>query len=93
MMRQARGVLLALLVLWVTAGCETMVGDYAAGACDPDPPAACADLGDSDAQHIGCCDEKAVTVWFCADGGLYHLDCGDLTCDYNPDVEAMACVE
>ena len=75
------------------SACEAVVGDFEARSCDPDPPASCADLGDADGQRLGCCDGPAETVWYCVDGGLRELPCGDLTCDYDPDREIMACVE
>ncbi len=81
----------AISVLFLS--CEAVVGDFEARPCDPDPPASCADLGDAEAQEVGCCDGDAATVWFCQGGVLASVPCGERTCDYDPDQGLMACVE
>jgi hypothetical protein len=73
--------------------CEAVVGDFEARPCDPDPPASCADLGDAEAQAVGCCDGAAAHVWFCEGGQLASVPCGTGTCDYDPARGLMACVE
>ena len=78
----------------VLAGCEAVVGDFEVRSCEPDPPTSCADLGDADEQLVGCCNGDATVVYFCESGPLESRTCsGDLTCDYNPDIDAMGCVE
>lgn len=84
------GLVFALVAL---AGCEAIVGDYEVRSCEPDVPQSCADLGDADAQFVGCCDANAETVYFCEGGQLESRACGELTCDFNPDIDAMGCVE
>jgi hypothetical protein len=89
-----RYVALLLALAAISCGCELATGEFDAKGCEPDPPAACADIGDSKgAQRQGCCASKTDTLYFCGDGGLVAQACGDLSCDYDPAQDAMACVK
>ena len=90
-MRAITSILMAMAL--PALSCEAVVGDFEARPCDPDPPASCADLGDAEAQAVGCCDGDAATVWFCEGGQLASVPCGESICDWDPDRGLMACVE
>ncbi|MDD5306211.1 MAG: hypothetical protein PHU25_02710 [Deltaproteobacteria bacterium] len=83
----------AALLAGPVAACEAVIEDYEVKTCDPDPPASCADLGDTDAERVGCCTDGAKAVWWCEGGALKSLDCGELTCDYDTKLKTMACVD
>jgi hypothetical protein len=81
-----------LLLMLFLAGCEMIVEDFETRSCNPDPPTSCEDLGDENQQKTGCCTPDADAVWYCEDGVLETTACGELDCDFDPNLEAMACV-
>ena len=81
------------IIAALSFSCSAIVEDFETAPCDPDPPQTCADLGDAEAQILGCCNEAATKVYYCEGGTLQTVDCNDLTCDYEPDQEIMPSVD
>ena len=82
-----------ILGLLLTAGCEAIVEEYDVNPCNPEEPKSCADLGDTDAQRIGCCSSEGDAFYYCNNGVVSLVSCGEKTCDYDPSKDIMTCVE
>ena len=84
---------MTVIGLWAL-GCQVIVDDFEARACEPDQPTECVHLGDdAEAQAIGCCNRAADTVYYCEGNQVKHRKCDNLTCDYDITNRVMGCVE
>jgi hypothetical protein len=82
---------ITLFSMFGLAGCEAVIEDYDTDGCKP---TSCEEIGDTDAQGVGCCSQDAETIFFCQGGVLQEQPCtGDRVCDYDGDLNKMVCVD